>query len=53
MDDREKHSINVTDIIKKNKTTNIVSVNPNQLFGDPYPGQAKKLYITLKKNTNP
>jgi len=48
-----RHSIDVTNIVKKNKSVNIAVINPNHLFGDPCPGQAKKLLIYIKGENKP
>jgi len=45
----ENKSINVTHIIQNMKYINSHQLKPNSLFGDPYPEQAKYLFIYVEK----
>lgn len=48
-----KHSKDVTHIIKELKSLDISNIKPNQLFGDPYPGKTKKLFININESKKP
>lgn len=49
----EKKVIDVTDILRKMKYTNTLRLQPNNIFGDPFPEQSKMIFVYVEKQAKP